>query len=185
VFPLDKRIIGLPLAVAVSPNGLLVAAGLRENGNYPDSKTHLVHVWELPKGNEIFKTWDYSGPAKSVAFSPDGKLLAIGGENGGKLEIWDLKTEKQVHSIAADKSSLFCVAFNPDGKTIATGGTESEVKLWNVESGKFNGFLRGHSDQVHALSFSKEGKKLASAGADDKSILIWNLETDVAKVSAN
>ncbi len=142
------------------------------------------HHWYMcgsSNGNEAFNTWAYNGPANSVDFSPDGKLLAIGGENGGKLEIWNLKTQKQVHSISADKSGLFCVAFSPDGKTIASGGAEPEVKLWNVESGRLIGLLKGHTDQVYSFSFSKDGKKLASAGSINQAILVWNLDTDVAK----
>ncbi len=46
-FPLDKREIGLPLSVAFSPDGTMIAAGLRRNGNYPYAKTPLVHVWEF------------------------------------------------------------------------------------------------------------------------------------------
>ncbi|HZZ28118.1 MAG TPA: WD40 repeat domain-containing protein [Pirellulales bacterium] len=179
VFPVDKRDIARSLTVAISPDGTMLAGGLQGIAEWPYSKIPRVHVWQLPSGTELFTAWPYLGPARSLAFSPDNKLLAIGGENAGMFEIWDVKAQKMVQQIQADKKAVFCVAFNPDGKTIATGGTEPSIKLWDV-SGQLHGLLEGHGDQVNYLSYSKDGKKLASAGRD-KLVLIWRPESDAVK----
>jgi len=119
----------------------------------------------------------------TVAISPDGKTLAIGGGGTHGLEIWSLATGQLLHSIAAGIGWVHSVAFSPDGQTLATGGLPSSpsdanaVQLWNVASGKTVSTLKTKLGLAHTVVFSHDGKSLAAGGNTTSVGLIevWNL----------
>src|SRR6266849_7109941 len=69
-----------------------------------------------------------------MAFSPDGKLLAVGGP--GYAALWDLAVEKKQTLQEGQNSGVTCAAFSPDGKILAMGGSERTVLVWDVAAGK-------------------------------------------------
>ena len=108
------------------------------------------------------------GSVDSVAFSPDGSILAIGSEFG--IYLYDSVTFKQIHYLTSIVTS---VAFSPDGKILASGSYK-EVKLWDVSSGALIKTLTGHTDDVRSVAFSPDGKILASGSADG-TVLLWDM----------
>ena len=75
-----------------------------------------------------------------------------------------------------DTRLVSAVAFSPDGKTLASGSLDSDIKLWDVATGKERATLKGHTETVRSLAFSPDGKTLASGGYDN-SIKLWDLAT--------
>jgi WD40 repeat protein len=108
----------------------------------------------------------------SVAFSPDGKMLASGSWNG-TVKLWNLEG-KQLHTLTGHSDKVWSVAFSPDGKTVASASDDKTVKLWSVE-GKLLQTLTGHTRAVYSVSFSPDGKMIVFA-SDHKTIKLWNLE---------
>ena len=120
----------------------------------------------------------------SVAFSPDGKLLATGYGNG-YVRLWDPATRQAIGSpLLADTSQLGAggvsgVAFSPDGKLLATGGGDGTVRLWNPATRQAVGApLRAVTvgGAVSAVAFSPDGKLLAT-GYDNGTVRLWNPAT--------
>ncbi len=119
----------------------------------------------------------------SVAFSPDGKLLAAGNWFGRKVGggpcLWELATGREIIILDRYARSVDSVAFSPDAKLLASGHDGYDyisVKLWDPASGKEIRTLQGHSDLVWSVAFAPNGKLLAS-GSADYSIKIWNPTT--------
>ncbi|MGO8748951.1 MAG: WD40 repeat domain-containing protein [Thermoguttaceae bacterium] len=129
------------------------------------------------------KTVQRPGSVGAVAFSPDGKLLAIGGavpaKNGyarGEILVWDVASSQQRHVLAGHPGAVGALAFTPDGKILASGGQRQyalhlgeepqNVKLWDVASGRELATMLGQGDQVTCIAFSPDGKTLASGGID-------------------
>jgi WD40 repeat protein len=81
----------------------------------------------------------------------------------------------------------FTIAFAPDGKTLATGGQDNLVHLWEVATGAERRVLRGHDSMVLSLSFSPDGRRLASSTSDsgDGTALIWDLAGPSTNMSAD
>jgi WD40 repeat protein len=128
--------------------------------------------------------------ACSLAFSPDGKRLAVAGRlykpkapgaktNGpgvGTLKPFDPATGKPTAKLKADAKSVEGVAFSPDGKLLATGGTDMTVRLWDVATRKPHATLTGHRGFVTAVAFSPDGKVLASGGGSGGGeVRLWDV----------
>src|SRR5262245_30599575 len=112
----------------------------------------------------------------SVTVSPDGSLVAAGGDEGG-VRLHDAKTGALVRAIggAGDRG----VSFSPDGRTLTAAGFHMDklVGVFDVKSGKRIQTLAGHTEwEAYAAALSPDGRLLASAGADQQ-ILIWDLAT--------
>jgi len=109
----------------------------------------------------------------SVAFSPDGKTLASGGEDGVVM-VWNIASS-QGTALNHPSMTIWCVAFSPDGKTLAAGGEDDTITFWDVTTGKLRGSpLHGHTNTIYDLAFNNAGTLLAS-GSRDRTIILWDV----------
>ena len=117
----------------------------------------------------------HSGPVFSVAFSPDGKILAAAGDTS--MRLWDMATRRPTgHRLTGSTGGVSSVAFSPDGKTLAGGGGAQGVRLWDVGTGhQISNHLTGHTGPVGSVAISPDGKTLAGAGGHG--VRLWDLIT--------
>ncbi|MDD4651256.1 MAG: transglutaminase domain-containing protein [Methanothrix sp.] len=113
-----------------------------------------------------------SNPKNSVAFSPDGRVLAAGCQNG-TIILWDAASGREMRALKGHSEWVSSLAFSPDGGTIASTSGDNTIKLWNVNDGREIRTLQGHSDWVENVAFSPDGRTIAS-GSYDGTIRIWN-----------
>lgn len=100
-------------------------------------------------------------PLHSVAFSPDGALVAVAGGYDAAAVIWNSATgeEQRRLPLADDDGAAGRVAFRPDGKTLATGVSQNgRIAFWNVSTGKSEGVIGGGSH----FAFSPDGRWIAN-----------------------
>ena len=170
-------------AVAVTDDGQLAAA----------NRANQIFVYSLPKRQLLTRLTDPSllatvgkghpGVAhrdlvQSLAFSPDGKLLASGGYR--EVKLWqrpDPAVRFTVPAVATKR--VGAVATSPDGKTVAVGSDDGVVRLFNAADGKPGLELKGHAGEVTTLRFSDEGEWLLS-GSADKSVRVWKVADGTA-----
>ena len=110
---------------------------------------------------------------RSVAYSPDGKTLAVTGF-ARAVQLWDVVTGERTHLLKGHTRWAQAVAFSPDGRAVASGGNDQTIKLWDSQTGALRATLTGHQAAVTAVAFSPVGQRLASA-SDDSTIRFWDL----------
>jgi WD40 repeat protein/uncharacterized membrane protein len=111
----------------------------------------------------------------SLDFSPDGKILASGGD-GEELKLWEASSGKLIRSIKTRNNFVFAITFSPDGRTVASSGGDMEIKLWRTKTGELIESFKGHLGRVGAVAFNSDGTKLAAGGSDSR-ILLWEVST--------
>src|SRR5207253_5737611 len=119
-------------------------------------------------GKEKLTLREHQGPVRSVAFTPDGKLL-LSGSFDGTVKVWDAATMKMERSFGAHEEGVQCLAISPDGSTVATSDRPlrdqaGKILLWDIASGKQTAALAGPTSCVLALAYSPDGNTLASVG---------------------
>ena len=137
------------------------------------SSGNQVHTWEPTTGKPI-KTLVNLGktdkPIKALAFSPDGKLLAIGSEDG-VLRVIDFDTGKAVYTSPSRNVRIERVAFSPNGKLVAVGDSNSQIAVY-VPQAKANQIAMGVQGvdtlEVMGVAFGSDGASVFSGGRDGK-----------------
>ena len=156
----------VPGSVAVSPNGKLLAVG----------GFARLQVFELATG-KLLADADSPvgrGGVNSLAFSPDGRTLAVAGDFG-RAALFDPATAKERLALAGLKKIVNAIAFSPDGKTLATAGVDNLVTLWSPD-GKPGLVLRGHETWIAAFVFSPDGSRIVSLD-QNAHVLVWDRAT--------
>jgi WD40 repeat protein len=100
-----------------------------------------------------------------LVFSPDGKTLAAGC-NDGTTELWETQTKRRRATLEGHSNAVLAVAFSPDGKLLASGSADGTVLLWDAPTGRPKTAFQGHQGEVYSVAFSGDGRLLASAGED-------------------
>jgi RNA polymerase sigma factor (sigma-70 family) len=175
-------------ALVTSPDGRWLAAA--EDPRASATSRPQVSVWDLAAGREArsFRPDPEAGAFRSLAFSPDGNLLAAAGEKArrgefgtGSLAVWDVRTGEEKLSLTGLARGLNNVCFSPDGRLLVTGGfNDGAVRLWEVATGHERHHFSGTQDGVFQVLFSPDGKLLAS-NSTDTGALIWDVEGRYAK----
>jgi WD40 repeat protein len=135
--------------------------------------------------NGVSPAWSVdTGHAQGVealAFSPDGRRLAAGGDDGCIVLCEVGKGLEKV--LSYDRGgTVVSVAFSRDGTTLASGHRNSGVVLWDATNGQQRVTLKGHIDAVRGLDFSPDGATIA-AGSDHGSIAIWDVASGRGKAT--
>ncbi|MET0727662.1 MAG: hypothetical protein ABWZ76_05115, partial [Acidimicrobiales bacterium] len=171
--------------------------GIAWDMNYSANGRYLAATFDLLRQGEDVSTatqivvWDVTAPERpilsmqqpptaetgstTVALSPDGSLLYVGGGFSSSLTIYRVATREQVRSVGAYYGGR--LAINPDGTLLAmSAGAGNEVALVDAATLVVRDRLRGHTQAVWGIRFSHDGDLLASASWDGTAI-VWNLAT--------
>ncbi len=128
-----------------------------------------VEIHRLPPGPVVRLDTEQAQP--SVAFSPDGKLLATGGA-GTRAKLWGVTSGKFVRALDAPCEGGLTPVFSPDGKLLAVGNRNDVTRLFEVATGKLLHTLPRKMSQE--LRFSPDGKVLA-VGYVDGGVGLWDV----------
>ena len=148
---------------------------IRTLAHTPDGKHlaqngyHEVLIAKSGNGQVMARLVGLSEHIESVAFSPDGKRLAVsGGKPGmmGEIQVWDWARSKLLLSHSVTHDTLYGVSWSPDGNSVAFGASDNAVRVINASNGKPEVFMAGHDDWVRGTIFSANGKAVFSVSRD-------------------
>jgi Tol biopolymer transport system component len=122
----------------------------------------------VPLGNPAL-TIDNTTYMESLAFSPDGKILAVGDEYYGAVRLWRTSDGRLLRTLQGE-GRVSTMAFSPDGQTLVTGSFNGATRFWRVSDGTLLRTLESY--MVERLAFSPDGRILAgiSEGGD---VYLW------------
>jgi WD40 repeat protein len=135
-----------------------------------------VLIWDLSSGQKLGAL---TGPPSDIrlrlAYSPDGRRLAVASGDRKEITVWDVATAKETNNFPGNAAAL-CVAFSDDGEQVASAGMEFVVRVRDAATGNEVQALTGHEWPVHGVVFSTDGRHLASCSADT-TVRIWDRTT--------
>jgi WD40 repeat protein len=173
----------------------------------------VITLWDAATGRETQRLVysDRNLNLRSLRFSPDGDLLAAGGNHftglvrtASTVRVWRVATGELVRELPVP-SCPFTICFSPDGKRLATGDAEfgfgdsqgeAPIRVFDLADGRELAKLEGHELSILALAFTADGRQLVSA-SEDRTLRVWDLAakrtvrtiklglTDAAAISAD
>lgn len=147
--------------LALSKDGLLLAG----------TQSKSVILWDSANGKKL-RTIPFSGETLSVAFSPDGKYLAVGIRDG-EIHIVSLDEKTQPVRFAADGDvEIRDLSFNHDGTQLVSGSFTGQVRLWQVARRTYKQ-LHYDSQRMENVTFSPDGQYIAGCSATGP-IFLWS-----------
>jgi WD40 repeat protein len=175
----DRGLVGkqedMALGVAFGPtDGNLVSVG----------RDRAVRVWDVEKRAQVHTlrpadaAAEESKVVQALAYSPDGSLLAVGGE-GGTIDLWTVKERKKVSTLNGHKDTVYALAWSSDGSRLVSGSGDRTAIIWDMGDKKPIRTLK-HAGGVFAVAITRDGKTVASGGFD-KIVRLWDAESGVEK----
>ncbi|MDE0086214.1 MAG: sigma-70 family RNA polymerase sigma factor [Candidatus Poribacteria bacterium] len=163
-------------SVALNQNGDIIASGCN---------TGIIRLWDADT-RQLIKTLNGSKNGhiafvRSTVFSPDGKTLFCGADDG--IHLWNIRTGEHKRMLTGHTDVVNTIALSSDGNILASGSWDNTIRLWDAHTGEHKKTLTGHTDSVATIAFSPDGKTLASGGMENNTIRLWDVVTGKNKMT--
>ena len=122
-------------------------------------------------GRQMLTLKGHTNRVRSVSWSPDGKLLATGGDDG-TAKVWEESSGRVVLTLKGLADPIMSVCWSPDGKRLATASAHTTTDVWEVTSGQLLFSLQDPTGGFWSVSWSADGKRLAT-GSGTGTIKVW------------
>jgi WD40 repeat protein/DNA-binding SARP family transcriptional activator len=156
--------------VALSPDGTTLAT----MGNLDAGGSSLV-LWDLASRRRI-RSFDADADG-ALAFSPNGRTLALSSRRRGQILLIDPATGKHGRTLSGHTAGVGALRFSHDGAILASTGQDGTATMWDLATGRDRETLRGHTAAATGVAFSPDDRTLYTASSDN-SVIVWDLAGD-------
>jgi WD domain, G-beta repeat len=138
------------------------------------STDRTVMLWGLNTDGPLALLSDHTQAVKTLAFSPDGKLLATAGDDGW-IQIWDVAARTLARTISAHRWTISGLKFWRNGRVLISTSWDGNIKFWHVDSGQEIDRLHTHDGEIFTLAVSKDERSIVTAHNTGACAKIWQL----------
>jgi len=162
-----------------SPDGktLIIAYSNR------DTKNFVIRLWDVDTGALKATLEGHTDSVTCISLSANGRMLASGSTDN-TIRLWDIDTATLKTTIEGYEGIRYAgeipqsVLLSPDGRTLAGVSKDKTARLWDVDTGQIKATLEGHEYSIRNISFSPDGKTLATIPSSSAgSIRLWDVDT--------
>ncbi|MBE7557348.1 MAG: WD40 repeat domain-containing protein [Anaerolineales bacterium] len=163
------------VSITITPNSTSVPTTSPAEALSPNIQATFTSSADVISLDLVRTFQAHSGDVSSVAFSPDGKLLASTSQDGTTV-LLNISNGGVLYTLEGHTHGPWSVNFSPDGELLAVGGGDGDdtVLVWKVSDGSLRHTLKGHTGGISKVVFSPNGVMLAS-GAIDNTVRIWDV----------
>jgi WD40 repeat protein/transcriptional regulator with XRE-family HTH domain len=156
---------GFIFTLAFHPVGEILASG---------SEDHTVRLWDVQSGALLAVLEGHRERVRTLAYSADGRYLASGSDDG-TIYLWDTATNRPLRMFQGHTNRVWSLVFDASDGLISASEDDT-LRWWEARTGHCLRLLRGYTDLIKAVSFSPDGRLVAS-GSEDCTIRLWNVQT--------
>lgn len=140
-------------------------------------------TWDLNSGERVAEldVPEYTNGARSLDYSPDGRMLATAGWSNGTpelstVQLWDAVSQQRIRDLEGPGRTVDAVAFSPDGMRVAGGSRDEHLYVWDVATGAQRHKLPSGEGWIYGVAFSKDGERIAGSSGSSL-VLLWDAGT--------
>jgi len=160
----------LSISVRIGPLPAVTSLAFRGDNRLLAVGTYgQVVLWDLQDGRPAAAIQAIPGPVHALAFSRDGRRLAVGAglpARSGTVRVYSVPDGTMIHDFPGHQDAVFGLALRPDGAQLASTSFDQTVRFWDLGPGQASGVFSGHSDFVYAAAYTPDGRGLVTAGKD-------------------
>ena len=136
--------------------------------------SHNLRLWDAETARLVADLKGHTDRVRSVAFSPDGSLLAAAGSDC-VIWLWEARSGKPVNTLSGHTDAVRKLCFSPDGRFLASASNDQTVRIWDIATSQIHWQFQC-MEKCSAVAFAPDGSSLAVAdeGGD---VSLWNVET--------
>lgn len=155
----------------------MIALALESESAGNDRNADMARSMKIGPYRAVHEPGGRAAVVRTVAFSPDGTLLAVGADDA-TIRLWNTATGCLLHVLKGHADAVLSVAFSPKGDMLASGSSDKEVRLWQIPTGHVLRILDRHVDAVLTVAFAPDGQTVAS-GSYDGTVRHWKIDRDL------